>query len=78
MPGTGRRPVEATLNLEGVMMDYKSRRLVLVSIAAMILWLLGGLVFNMAVGMICVLAGVFIIGWAAGDIMDSPSPEPKQ
>jgi len=54
-------------------MDYKSRRLVLAVIAAAILWLLGGLVFNMAVGMMCVLIGVFIVGWAAGDIMDSPS-----
>jgi len=56
------------------MMDYKSRRLILASITAAILWLLGGLVFNMAVGMMCVLIGVFIVGWAAGDIMDSPSP----
>jgi hypothetical protein len=60
------------------MMDYKSRRLILASIAAAILWLLGGLVFNMAVGMICVLIGVFIVGWAAGDIMDSPSPASQE
>jgi membrane protein required for beta-lactamase induction len=60
------------------MMDSKSRKLVLASIVAAILWLLGGLVFNMAVGMMCVLIGVFIVGWAAGDIMDSPSPTPEQ
>jgi len=60
------------------MMDYKSRRLILASIMAAILWLLGGLVFNMAVGMMCVLIGVFIVGWAAGDIMDSPSPTASQ
>jgi len=55
-------------------MDSKSHRLILAAVAAAILWLLGGLVFNMAVGMMCVLIGVFIVGWAAGDIMDSPSP----
>jgi hypothetical protein len=60
------------------MMDSKSRTLILASIAAAILWLLGGLVFNMAVGMMCVLIGVFIVGWAAGDIMDSPAPTPQQ
>jgi len=60
------------------MMDYKSRRLILASISAAILWLLGGLVFNMAVGMMCVLIGVFIVGWAAGDIMDSPSRESQE
>ncbi|MGC2048615.1 MAG: hypothetical protein WA635_08395 [Gallionella sp.] len=59
-------------------MDSKSRTLILAAIAAAILWLLGGLVFNMAVGMMCVLIGVFIVGWAAGDIMDSPSPSSKQ
>lgn len=59
-------------------MDQKSLRLVLASVAAAILWLLGGLVFNMAVGMMCVLIGVFIVGWAAGDIMDSPSPSSEQ
>jgi len=59
-------------------MDYKSRRLVLASISAAILWLLGGLVFNMAVGMMCVLIGVFIVGWAAGDIMDSPAPASQE
>lgn len=59
-------------------MDYKSLRLVLACVAAAILWLLGGLVFNMAVGMMCVLIGVFIVGWAAGDIMDSTLPSSEQ
>ena len=59
-------------------MDYKSRRLILASISAAILWLLGGLVFNMAVGMMCVLIGVFIVGWTAGDIMDSPAPASQE
>jgi len=58
-------------------MDSKSRLLVLAVITAAILWLLGGLVFNMAVGMICVLIGVFIVGWAAGNIMDTPPPSQK-
>ena len=56
------------------MMDSKSRILVISIISAVILWLLGGLVFNMAVGMICVLAGVAAVGWAAGNMMDTPSP----
>ena len=60
------------------MMDTKSNLLILASIAAAVLWLLGGLVFNKAVGMLCVLIGVFIVGWAAGNIMDSPSPEHPQ
>lgn len=55
-------------------MDSKSRTLVLAVIGAAILWLLGGLVFNMAVGMICVLVGVGIVGLAAGNVMDTPSP----
>jgi len=60
-------------------MDSKSRTLVLAAIAAAVLWLLGGLVFNMAVGMICVLVGVGMVGWAAGNMMDTPSPtQPKQ
>jgi len=59
-------------------MDSKSRTLVLSVFAAAILWLLGGLVFNMAVGMICVLAGVGIVGWAAGNVMDTSSPTHEQ
>jgi hypothetical protein len=54
-------------------MDAKSLVLVLAVIAAVILWLLGGLVFNMAVGMVCVLISVFIVGWAAGNKMDTPA-----
>lgn len=59
-------------------MDSNSRTLILAVIAAAILWLLGGLVFNMAVGMICVLIGVGIVGWAAGNVMDTPSPPPQK
>ena len=55
-------------------MDSKSLILVLAVIAAAVLWLLGGLVFNMAVGMICVIIGIAIVGWAAGNVMDSPPP----
>jgi len=55
-------------------MDSKSLILVLAAIVAAALWLLGGLVFNMAVGMVCVLVGIGIVGWAAGNIMDSPPP----
>lgn len=58
-------------------MDPKYLLLVKAVIAAVILWLLGGLVFNMAVGMICVLISVFIVGWTAGNIMDTPEPTHK-
>jgi len=55
-------------------MDSKSLILVLAVIVAAILWLLGGLVFNMAVGMACVIVGIGIVGWAAGNVMDSAPP----
>ncbi|MEO8331572.1 MAG: hypothetical protein ABI479_04005 [Gallionella sp.] len=60
------------------MMDSKSRLLIKAVILAAILWLLGGLVFNMAVGMVCVLIGVAIVGWAAGNIMDTPTPSSEK
>jgi len=55
-------------------MDSKSLTLVLAVIVAAALWLLGGLVFNMAVGMVCVIIGIFIVGWAAGNVMNSAPP----
>jgi O-antigen ligase len=55
-------------------MDSKIRTLILAVIAAAILWLLGGFVFGKAVGMICVIIGIAIVGLAAGNIMNSPEP----
>ena len=56
-------------------MDPKTRTLVLAIIAAVALWLVGGFVFNMYIGMICVIAGITLVGLAAGNIMNSPEPE---
>jgi len=55
-------------------MDSKTRTLVLSVIVAAILWLLGGFVFNHALGMVCVFVGIAIVGWATGNMMDTPEP----
>jgi len=55
-------------------MDSKTRTLVLSVIVATILWLLGGFVFNHALGMVCVFVGIAIVGWATGNIMNTPEP----
>jgi hypothetical protein len=55
-------------------MDSKTRTLVLSVIVAAILWLLGGFVFNHAMGMVCVFVGITIVGLATGSIMDTPEP----
>ena len=55
-------------------MDSKTRTLVLSVIVASIWWLLGGFVFNHAIGMICVFVGITIVGLATGNIMDTPEP----
>ncbi len=46
-------------------------------IAAVVLWLIGGFVFGKAVGMICVLIGITIVGLAAGNLMNSPAPDDR-
>jgi len=55
-------------------MDSKIRTLVLAVIISAILWLLGGFVFGKVVGMIFVIIGIALVGWAAGNIMNSPEP----
>jgi hypothetical protein len=55
-------------------MDSKTRTLILSIIVAVILWLLGGFVFNHALGMVCVFIGITIVGLATGSIMDTPEP----
>lgn len=47
-------------------------------IVAAVLWLVGGFVFGKAVGMVCVIIGIAIVGLAAGNIMNSPEPDHKQ
>lgn len=58
-------------------MDSKMRTLVFAIIAAIILWFVGGFVFGKAVGMICVIIGITIVGLAAGNVMNSPEPDHK-
>jgi hypothetical protein len=55
-------------------MDSKTRTLILSIIVATVLWLLGGFVFNHALGMVCVFIGITIVGLATGSIMDTPEP----
>ena len=56
-------------------MRSKINTLIMTIIAAVVLWLIGGFVFGKAVGMICVLIGITIVGLAAGNIMNSPAPD---
>jgi F0F1-type ATP synthase assembly protein I len=59
-------------------MDAKVRTLVIAIIGAVILWLLGGFVLSKALGMVCVIIGISLIGLAAGNIMNSPEPGHKK
>ncbi len=58
-------------------MNSKMSTLVMSIIAAATLWLIGGFVFGKAVGMICVIIGITIVGLAAGNCMNSPQPDHK-
>ncbi len=55
-------------------MDSKTRTLVISIIIAVILWLLGGFVFNHTLGIICVFLSIVVVGWASGNMMDTPCP----
>ncbi len=59
-------------------MNSKMGMLVMSVIAAAVLWLIGGFVFGKAVGMVCVLIGITIVGLAAGNVMNSPAPDDQQ
>ncbi len=58
-------------------MNSKMSTLVMSIIAAATLWLIGGFVFGKAVGMICVIIGITIVGLAAGNCMNSPQADGK-
>lgn len=58
-------------------MNSKVGLLVMSVIAAVVLWLIGGFVFGKAVGMVCVLIGITLVGLAAGNVMNSPAPDDK-
>lgn len=55
-------------------MDPKVRTLILSTIIAVILWLLGGFVFGHVLGIMCVFLSIVILGLATGNLMDTPSP----
>jgi hypothetical protein len=59
-------------------MDSKMTTFVMTIIVAAVLWLVGGFVFGKAVGMVCVIIGITIVGLAAGNIMNSPEPDSKK
>lgn len=56
-------------------MDSKTRTLILTVAISVVLWLLGGFVLNHTLGILCVFVSIFIIGVAAGDMMNTPEPE---
>ena len=56
-------------------MRSKINTLIMAIIASITLWLVGGFVFGKAVGMVCVLIGITLVGLAAGNIMNSPAPD---
>lgn len=53
-------------------MDSKARTLILAVAVSVVLWLLGGFVFSHTFGIICIFVSIAIIGWAAGDLMNTP------
>jgi hypothetical protein len=55
-------------------MDSKTRTLVLSVVVSVVLWLLGGFVFNHTLGIMCVFISIFILGLATGNFMDTPCP----
>ena len=56
-------------------MDPKIRNLMLAVVAAIILWLLGGLVVNNVLGIIFVMLGIVLVGLAGGNVMNTPEPK---
>jgi len=55
-------------------MDAKTRTLVLSVIVAAILWYIGGFLVNNWIGIILVVIGISIPGYALGNMMNSPTP----
>lgn len=55
--------------------NNKINTMIMAIIAAAALWLIGGFVFGKAVGMVCVLIGITLVGLAAGNCMNSPAPD---
>ena len=55
-------------------MSPNTLKIVIAVLASAALWLLGGLVFNHVIGMICVFISITIAGYTAGVVMDTPCP----
>lgn len=56
-------------------MNSKQSTLALAIVSSIALWLVGGFVFGKAVGMVCVMIGITLVGFAAGNCMNSPPKE---
>ena len=55
-------------------MNSNTVKIVSAVIVSAALWLLGGLVFNHVIGMICVFLSITIAGYTAGVVMNTPCP----
>ncbi|MDD4928863.1 MAG: hypothetical protein PHP85_06260 [Gallionella sp.] len=53
------------------MEESNCKALVFPFLAAAALWLIGGFFLSKEMGMVCVIAGLAIAGWAAGSVMNS-------
>lgn len=49
------------------------KTLVVPLIVAAALWLVGGFLLSKEMGMVCVILGIGIAGWAAGVVMNTPA-----
>ena len=49
--------------------------LVLPFTVAAALWLIGGFFLSKELGMVCVILGIAIAGWAGGAVMNSPAKD---
>lgn len=55
-------------------MEHSNCKLLVVPmIVAAALWLIGGFFLSKELGMVCVILGIGIAGWAAGSVMNSPA-----
>lgn len=53
------------------MKESNCKTLVFPFIVAASLWLIGGFFLSKEMGMVCVIIGLAIAGWAAGNVMNS-------
>ncbi|MGA7595204.1 MAG: hypothetical protein WCA64_08405 [Gallionella sp.] len=70
-------PGRADILFERLIMDSKIRLLVVSVIISVILWLIGGFAFghtqfSHVFGIVCVFVSIALVGYAAGNLMDTP------